>query len=148
MKSRIVALALIVIVLSSSSFSAVDGYSVSFTIKDVKEFTHKLNGNNYQITLLDAVAATIVNQNYFDTNFFKIDLQDGVGVRLTNDNYPVDPGRQNQINSQTFSVQLEDSAGVKTNYSSNDNDAVKIIKTIIIFFIIKFCIKNFQLTTF
>ena len=62
MKSRIVALALIVIVLSSSSFSAVDGYSVSFTIKDVKEFTHKLNGNNYQITLVDAVAASIVNK--------------------------------------------------------------------------------------
>jgi len=101
--------------------------SISYIVSDVNVFSDSGNSNHYQIMLLDTVTANMFDKNYFKTNPFKIILKDGMGVRLVNDNYPVDPDKHEQINQNIISINLEDGVETKTNYSNND-DTIKIIK--------------------
>src|SRR3990172_9612735 len=124
LKSRIVAIALIGIILSSS-VSVADGYTITLNVKEINEKFPVINSHQYKIILFDAVVAKLVDSNYFNTNSYKINLLDGIGIRISDENYPVDRGIYKQIN--TISVELID--GINTISDKYDpNNDIRIIK--------------------
>ena len=123
-KSRIVAIALIGIILSSS-ISVVDGYTVTINVKEINEKFPIIDSHQYNIMLYDAVVVKLVDSNYFNTNSYKINLLDGIGIKFSDDGYPVDPGIY--APSNTISVEIIDGLDTKSEHHDTNND-IKIIK--------------------
>ena len=86
LKPRIVALALISIVLSSSSFSVADGYTIMVEVKDIKSAKHdfKNESNYYKINLIDNVKSSLINNAFLNPLAYKIKLFDSASVLLFN----------------------------------------------------------------
>src|SRR3972149_217508 len=86
LKSRIVALALISIMLSSSSFSVADGYTIWFEVKEINaETTPNSNEQFYKINLLDGVSSRITSDVYDNGKPYQINLIDGILAIISND---------------------------------------------------------------
>ena len=124
LKSRIVAIALIGIILSSS-VTVADGYTITINVKEINEKFSIIDSHQYKIMLFDAVVAKLVDSNYFNTDSYKINLLDGIGIRFSDEKYPVDRGIYKQIN--TISVELRDGVNTLSDKYYNNND-IRIIK--------------------
>ena len=89
--SRIVAIALISIILSSSSFSVADGYTVWVDISDIKSAKQDFKNESkfYNIDLIDGIAASIDENPNKISNRYEINLIDdvsGISQNNANDN--------------------------------------------------------------
>src|SRR3989304_467485 len=126
LKPRIVALALISIMLSSSSFSVADGYTIWFEVKEINAVTTpNSNEQFYKINLKDAISARL-SQHYFDyPQPYKIKLFDSASVFINDKNKRVDQTIEEQILSKIISVNLAD--GIGTNTTDYDKDYSKIV---------------------
>ena len=81
MKSRIVALALISILIFSPSLSAVNGYTISFNVSDVNAVTYNqiVTPKLIQINLIDGVSSSFdVGSKNNKEKQLKINLFDGI----------------------------------------------------------------------
>src|SRR3989304_6978783 len=129
LKSRIVALALISIMLSSSSFSVADGYTIWFEVKEINAATtHNSNEQFYKINLNDAISARL-SQHYFDDpQPYKIKLFDSASVFINDKNKRVDQTIGEQISSKIISVNIADGVGTNTTDYNKDNSKIVLIK--------------------
>jgi len=122
MKTRLVALALIVIMLSSPSISLADRNTIPFEINEVNavENYKAILSKQYRIDLLDGVTTRLGN-NLNDDSYkpYIIELSDGVSIKFQVENEDVDPILLQKIRSKTFSIQLID--GVSTISNNFDN---------------------------
>src|SRR3972149_8736809 len=126
LKSRIVALALISIMLSSSSFSVADGYTIWFEVMEINAVTTpNSNEQFYKINLKDVISARL-SQHYFDyPQPYKIKLFDSASVFINDKNKRVDQTITEQIPSKIIFVNLAD--GIGTNTTDYDKDYSKIV---------------------
>ncbi len=121
-KSRIVALALIGIILSSSSLSVADAYTLSLNINTTPLVASQ--AQIYKINLIDDVSASLKdNQKDFPTPY-KIKLLDGVLAIL---NKPPDH-EQNDNDIKLISVQVADGVGINSTKYYEDNNKIILIK--------------------
>src|SRR3970282_1940707 len=129
LKSRIIALALISIMLSSSSFSVADGYTIWFEVKEINAVTtHNSNEQFYKINLNDAISARL-SQHYFDyPQPYKIKLFDSASVFINDKNKRVDQTIGEQISSKIISVNIADCVGTNTTDYNKDNSKIVLIK--------------------
>ncbi|MFB5631677.1 MAG: hypothetical protein ACE5RN_08845, partial [Nitrosopumilaceae archaeon] len=110
-KSRILALALIGIMLSSSSVSVADGYTIWLDTNKINSINFQKNEQRfYNINLIDGVAVNN-NQKKFseEPNEYKIKLYDSTSVKI---NKEID---DNKFPLKTFYINLGD--GIKGNSS-------------------------------
>jgi len=128
MKTRIVAIALICIMLSSSSLSVANGFTISLAVTEVngKIIHNNLQKTHFKIDLLDGVAASIDRQNKEQTPF-RFNLFDGIQSSL--DNKQNDEQQEYETtNPRKFSVGLLDGVGATAvKYKNQDDKYVKII---------------------
>jgi len=126
LKSRIVALALISIILSSPSFSVADGNTVWFEISDIKAAQQDFRNEStfYKINLIDDVAASLTNNNNFQPSPYKIKLFDDASILLNDPNNRVDQTNE-KFSSEKITVRLSD--GIKTNTTDFGDDDSKIV---------------------
>jgi len=68
--------------LSSTSISAVNGYTISFSIYNVNESLDTHLSQKYSVMLFDATVANLINNNNYITNDYEIFLQDSTGIKL------------------------------------------------------------------
>jgi len=123
---RIVALALIGILLSSSSVSLASGYTVWLDIGKI----NSINDQNYDqqfynINLKDAVSASLSQKKFSDgSHVYKIKLFDSTSVFLNQ------PGQtdEEQLVSKIISVNLADGMQTKSIRYSDDNSKIVYIK--------------------
>ncbi len=131
MKTRILALALIGVMLSSTSFPVTNAATIAFEINEVNAIAEYriIQPNEYKINLFDGVNARLDN-NYNDYNDqqYKIKLFDGVAIKFFNANDELDQSYpQEMVNSRIISVQLNDGVGATSVNSDNNDRFVKII---------------------
>jgi hypothetical protein len=112
--------------LSSSSFSVADGYTIWFEVKEINAVTTpNSNEQFYKINLKDAISARL-SQHYFDyPQPYKIKLFDSASVFINDKNKRVDQTITEQIPSKIISVNLAD--GIGTNTTDYDKDYSKIV---------------------
>ena len=130
MKSRIVALALISIMLTSTSISAADAYTISFTVSDVNAVSYNqiLLPKLVQIDLLDGVTSTHNSGlgNNEEKQSQKLFLFDGIGT-LSLNNFDGSNQNTHELSKlNRITVHLQDGVGTDTN--DYEHDDVKIIK--------------------
>ena len=133
LKSRIVAIALIGIILSSSSISVADAYTISINVKEINEKLTKSENTfpqNFKVKIFDGVAGSLFNNNDYTISHkpYKIFLFDGMVANLLY-NFNDEPHHNivDEIMPEPISVYLRDGVGVTINDSGNNND-VRIIK--------------------
>ncbi len=131
MRTRILALALIGIMLSSTSFPVTDAATIAFEVNEVNATAEYriIQPNQYKINLFDGVNARLANNfNDYNDQQYKIKLFDGVAIKFFDVNNEAEQSyRQEMSNSRIISVQLYDDVGT-TSVNSDDNDRfVKII---------------------
>ncbi|MGI0076893.1 MAG: LamG-like jellyroll fold domain-containing protein, partial [Nitrosopumilaceae archaeon] len=121
----IVALALISIILSSSSFSVADGYTIWVEVNDIKSAKQDFKNESkfYNINLVDNVRASLTNNKILDHSSYEIKLFDAVSI-LLHDNDQVDQIKENS-ESKNISIDLSD--GIQTDTTNFNNDDNKII---------------------
>src|SRR3972149_9806058 len=126
LKSRIVAIALISIILSSSSFSVVDGNTVWLKNNDIKAAQQDFRNESafYKINLIDDVAASLTNNNNFKSSPYIIKLFDDASILLNDPNNRVDQTDE-KFSSEKITVRLSD--GIKTNTTDFGDDDSKIV---------------------
>ncbi len=130
MKTRFVALALIVIMLSSPSISLADRNTIPFEINKVNavEDYKAILSKQYDIDLFDGVTTRLGNNLYHDSDKpYQIELYDGVSIRFLDENEDVDPILLQQIRSKTYSAQISDGVATKSNNFDNNDTYVKIV---------------------
>src|SRR3989337_1129201 len=112
--------------LSSSSFSVADGYTIWFEVKEINAVTtHNSNEQFYKINLNDAISSRL-SQQYFDyPQPYKIKLFDSASVFNNDKNKRLDQTIGEQILSKIISVNLAD--GIGTNTTDYDKDYSKIV---------------------
>jgi len=127
--SRIVALALIGIMLSSSSLSVANGYTIKLDISKI----NIINDQNYdqqfyKINLNDGVSASY-NQKKFSgqPQPYKIKLFDGASI-INEYGKQVDHSYKKQSASKTISINISDGVGTDTTDYNNDNSKIIHIK--------------------
>src|SRR3990172_9605986 len=152
LKSRIVALSLISIMLSSSSFSVADGYTIWFEVKEINAVTtHNSNEQFYKINLKDQTLAN-TNDKFAGLSIpYRINLADGVSSRITEDLF--EKGKPYHINlidtisaiinsdnaqrkhqltkendQRDISVNIADGVGTNTTDYNKDNSKIVLIK--------------------
>src|SRR3972149_1643672 len=152
LKSRIVALALISSMLSSSSFSVADGYTIWFEVKEINAVTtHNSNEQFYKINLKDQTLAN-TNDKFAGLSIpYRINLADGVSSRITEDLF--EKGKPYHINlidtisaiinnddaqlkhqltkendQRSISVNLADGVGTNTTDYNKDDSKIVLIK--------------------
>ena len=131
MKSRIVALALISIILISPSLSAVNGYTISFNVSNVNAVTYNqiVTPKLIQINLIDGVSSSFdVGSKNNKEKQLKINLFDGI-YTLQDDNFK---DKSNQFTPESYKsnvipIKIKDGIGTDTNDYDND-EQIKIIK--------------------
>jgi len=132
MRTRILALALIGIMLSSTSIPVIDASTIAFEISNVNAIAEYriIQPNEYKINLFDGVKARLDNNfNDYNDQQYKIKLFDGVAIKFFDANNGIDQSYpQEMVNSRIISVQLNDGVGATSVRDHNDNDRfVKII---------------------
>ena len=125
-KSRIVALALISIILSSSSFSVADGYTVWLEVSDIKAAKQDFSNesNFYKINLIDDVTASLTNNLIQKQSPYKIKLFDSASVLIYDSNNKVDQFKEKFL-SEKITVRLTD--GIKINNTDFDDEDSRIV---------------------
>jgi len=88
MKSRIVALALICILISSSFLTTVEGYRLTLKISEVNgvPVSEIIKSQKHTINLSDGVATSLDNPDIDSINPFAINIFDGIFAQLFNPN--------------------------------------------------------------
>src|SRR3972149_2827038 len=149
LKPRIVALALISIMLSSSSFSVADGYTIWFEVKEINAVTtpnsneqfYKINLKDntladtndkfprlsipYRINLVDGISSRITSDVYDKGKPYQINLIDGISAIISNDKNYQKQQLTTENNQKPISVNLAD--GIGTNTTDYDKDYSKIV---------------------
>ncbi len=123
LKSRIIALALIGIILSSSSLSVADAYTISFSVKNVNTAPLVVaSPKNYKIDLVDDVSTLLTK---YDGYPYKIKMYDGIYAKLNNNYDQVDDKIPNQ---KLISVNISDVVGINSTDYKNDEKRIILIK--------------------
>ncbi len=125
MKSRIVALALIGILLSSSLVSVANAYTITFAISEINGNTvhNFIQPSLYQMDLFDGVDASLDKKT---NNPFRINLFDGILSSLDK-NYNPEQKNEDKPNLRIISVKLKDGVAAKIPSYVHDGDTVKIV---------------------
>src|SRR3990172_4787367 len=133
LKSRIVAIALIGIILSSS-VSVADGYTITLNVKEINEKIQKNEKTVLQlvkVNIFDGVDTSLFNfyDNVIPQIPYKINLLDGLITKnLAYDNNGILKNNANdRLESKTLSINLVDGVGALTNDYDHNND-IRIIK--------------------
>src|SRR3972149_4032724 len=133
LKSRIVAIALIGIILSSS-VSVADGYTITLNVKEINEKIQKNEKTVLQlvkVNIFDGVDTSLFNfyDNVIPQIPYKINLLDGLRTKnLAYDNNGILKNNANdRLQSKTLSINLVDGVGAITNDYDHNND-IRIIK--------------------
>ena len=149
-KSRIVAIALISIILSSSSFSVVDGNTVWLqkTSKDLKNESKSYKiilvdnaaasidkksieiPQPYQINLIDAVSASISDNIYDKDPIYQINIFDGILSALNNDNKNIYQKQKISLHQEKININLSDGISSDTTDFDDNDSKIILIKTI------------------
>src|SRR3989304_6057 len=129
LKSRIVALALISIMLSSSSFSVADGYTIWFEVKEINAVTTpNSNEQFYRVNLVDGVSSRITSDVYDKGKPYQINLIDGISALISNDKNYQKQQLTTENNQKPISVNLSDGIGTNTTDYDKDNSKIVLIK--------------------
>ena len=126
-KSRIVALALISILLSSSSISVADGYTVWVEINEIKIAKEDFRNESklYKINLIDDARASLTNNMFLNPLIYKIKLIDSASILLGNPNMQVDQSKEEFL-SEKITVRLLDTIEI-ANTEFDDDENSKIV---------------------
>jgi len=145
-KSRIIALALIGIILSSSSLSVADAYTITLNIHTTPfAISHpqiyKINlfdhtAANYekkfagspalnQINLVDGISADLSESNNAMSTPYQINLVDGI---LSIFNNFENPELEKFVNTKFISISLDDGIGSKSTKYNQDDTRIVLIK--------------------
>ena len=146
-KSRIVAIALISIILSSSSFSASDAYVIwsdnndnhSLLMVTAQPQIYKIKlldkteaslikyynelSKSHQINLYDGISSSAIDDVNDNGKPYQINLYDGVFSLLINDNGILNK-QQNNLNQKNISVGLSDGVGTNTTDYNKENSKI------------------------
>ena len=127
--SRFVAIALISIILSSSSFSVVDGYTVWVDISDIKAAKQDFENQSkfYNINLIDNIQASLSEKEILDPSSYEIKLSDGATILFNDYNEEVDQIKENH-SSEKIKINLSDSVQTNTTDFGNNDDKIILIK--------------------
>ncbi len=127
MKSRILALALIGFMLSSSSISVANGYTISFAVTEVNGTVVNtiIQPNHYKSILSDGIAASLGNQQYDRGEPYRINLFDGI-LSILDKNYN-DAHDKEKTNLRIISLEIADGVGATSAKYQNEDKFVKII---------------------
>ena len=110
MKTRILALALIGIMLSSTSFPVTGAANIAFEINEANGTAEYkiIQPKEYKINLFDGVETHLDNNfNDYKDKKYKIKLYDGVAIKFFDPNNELDQSYpQEMFNSRKISVQL------------------------------------------
>jgi len=121
-KSRILALALIGIILSSSSLSVADAYTISFSVKNINAVPLVIaSPKNYKINLVDDVATLFTK---YDGHPYKIKMFDGIYAKLNNNDQVDDKIPYPKL----ISVNISDVVGINSTDYKNDDNRIILIK--------------------
>jgi len=120
---RIVALALIGIMLSSSSVSVADGYTIWLDIREINPVNdQKTEQEFYNINLNDGVSVKISEKKINGGSHpYKIKLFDSSSVFINQ------AGKTDEIHPQSKIISINLSDGIKTKSTKSDNDDSKIV---------------------
>jgi len=115
--------------LSSTSISVANGYTVSFAVTEVNGTV--VNGiilpKQYKLVLSDGIAASLARQPYEqEQQPFRIDLFDGIFASYDK-KYNDEQNDNKKFNSHVISLQIADGVGTSSIKQHNDERFVKII---------------------
>src|SRR3990172_6995119 len=129
LKSRIVALPLISIILSSSSFSVADGYTVWLEVSDIKAAKQDFRNesNFYKINLIDDVSASLINKMIQKPSPYKIKLFDSASVIIYDSNYKVDQSKE-KFPLEKITVRLTDVIEINNTDFDHEDSRIVLIK--------------------
>ena len=130
MKSRILALALIGILLSSPAISVADAYVMSFAVTNVNgvPINEISRINFFKISLLDGIVASLDNRSYESQQPIRINMFDGI-LSSINDKKQNDKQfvQEEKTKQRIISLKLGDGVGTHTKKFGGNDDDIRIV---------------------